>query len=64
VSIEPGLLQLTALDTVRLEGAPPQSADVNNDAPIPLSWGDSVIAGGEIPVIVGTARAAGRRHLR
>ncbi len=42
------------LDTVRLEGAPPQSADVSDDTPRPSNWGDSVIEGGEIPVIVGT----------
>src|SRR5439155_27323771 len=41
------------LDTVRLEGAPPQSADVNDDTPRPINWGDSVIEGGEIPMIVG-----------
>jgi hypothetical protein len=42
------------LDTVRLEGAPPQSADVNDDTPRHINWGDSLIEGGEIPVIVGT----------
>src|SRR5215475_2300029 len=43
------------LDTVRLEGAPPQPADVNNDTPTPINWGDSVIEGEEIPVIAGNA---------
>src|SRR5215475_6787213 len=42
------------LDTVRLEGAPPQPADVNNDTPTPINWGDSVIEGEEIPVIAGS----------
>jgi hypothetical protein len=41
------------LDTVRLEGAPPQSADVNDDTPRPINWGKSMIEGGEIPVIAG-----------
>jgi hypothetical protein len=45
------------LDTVRLEGAPPQSADVVDDTPRPINWGDSVIEGGEIPVIVGKAQS-------
>src|SRR5215475_5725785 len=42
------------LDAVRLEGAPPQPADVNNDTPTPINWGDSVIEGEEIPVIAGS----------
>jgi hypothetical protein len=41
------------LDTVRLEGAPPQLADVTDDTPMPRNWGDSVIERGEIPVIAG-----------
>jgi hypothetical protein len=40
------------LDTVRLEGAPPASADVSDDTP-DTHWGESVIEGEEVPLIVG-----------
>jgi hypothetical protein len=48
-----GAPSVDGLDTVRLEGAPPLSADVSGDTPIPRNWGDSLIEGGEVPVIVG-----------
>ena len=48
-----GAPSVDGLDTVRLEGTPPLSADVSGDTPIPRNWGDSVIEGGEVPVIVG-----------
>jgi hypothetical protein len=49
-----GAPSVDGLDTVRLEGAPPLSADVSGDTPIPRNWGDSLIESGEVPVIVGT----------